>query len=451
MMKLNKNTRNRVEIAFTAISQIKQELKRFTFIPILIFLVASCKNTGDPAIEVLASYNLNYNQITGISRSGEYLKDSLSVTVHNLLSPANVANYIVEFEVLTGGGTVDHPRLFTRKDGKASTRWKLGKEYFLQTVEAKIYDPEGLLLSKIRFNAYGMLFNAWNEVSFAPLSTVADAAGDTINQASWLISLSKVYKRGSHFLDWQLINEPKLNGAREIEIDKNGVIYIGTWFGELYKSADQGQSWIKCTNPIPNHPYYCYFWITGNGELWATHSDRGTWFSKDGGNTWTNSGTEFITGAYKLKNGSLLSLISPQGISMVLMKSDNDGKTWSTLNTPTYPYCYFVTDNDEIIVCTQGMSVGIHKSTDLGKTYKLVHSVPVTFGTGSQQTYFHKFGSDYYMVVPGYGILKTSNFEQFQTIFNQPNVNGLYLDHAGSLIVTGTLEKRNKTFFNGKE
>jgi hypothetical protein len=423
------------------------------FLSIAFFLTinTSCNNYSDPSIETIENYNFSYNQINEIAVGGEYLNDSVFIQVNNSISPFSVKGFKIEFEILSGGGSMDKQEILTNPNGKASTRWKLGTQSFYQQAFAKIYDPDGKFLSTIQFTAYGMLYNAWNEVNSLPLSQLSDLASDTVNHQSWMISMSKVYKRGTNFLDWQLINEQKLNGAREIEIDKNGMVYIGTWYGELYKSTDHGQTWIKCTNPIPDRPYFFYFWITNDGDLWATHYERGLWHSKDGGMTWLNpvkvSGTNFnLSGVFRLKNRWLVSQIDLNGVQSVIMKSEDDGMTWSPLTTPNYPYCYFVNDDDEIIVCTQGIFAEIHKSTDLGMTYKLVHSVPVTFGTGSQQTYFHKFGSYYYMAVPGFGILRTTNFEQFETFFDEPNINSLYIDHTGSAFVGGTQSKANRTF-----
>lgn len=430
--------------------QIVQTLKHLIFIFLLTFSVASCKNMGNPSTEILAYYNLGHSDLIQIGDGGEYLPDSLFVQIYNQLSAEDIVNYRIDFEVLTGAGSVDKAKLFTRKDGKAVTRWKLGKEKFKQTALAKIYNPEGIFLSQIQFTAYGSLPNTWNEVDFPPLSQVADIAADTLNKISWMISSSKVYKRGSDFLDWQPVNETKLKGAREIEIDKNGIVYIGNWYGELFKSTDQGQNWIKCTNPIPDHPYYFYFWITNDGDLWVTHPDRGTWHTKDGGVSWTNPSSNFLNGAFRLKNGWILSLIAPKGEGMRVMKSEDDGKSWSSLLTPKYPYSFFVAENEDIIVFTQSIA-GIYKSTNTGQSFNMVNSGVATFNTGSLQTYVHKFGSYYYMTIPGYGVLKTNNFEQFQTVFSETSINGLYIDHTGSLIVPGTLEKRNKTFFYGKE
>ena len=410
----------------------------------------SCNKNPDPTIETIEYYNFNNNQRNEIAIGGEYLKDSIFINVQNRIAPLQAKGFKVEFEILSGGGSVDKPEVVTGKNGRAATRWKLGTKSFYQQADAKIYSPDGKFLSKMMFSAYGVLYNAWNEVNYPPLSQLSDLVADTVSQQSWMISINKVYKRGANFLDWQPVNEPKLIGAREIEIDKNGVVYIGNWKGELYKSTDHGISWIKCTNPIPDRPYYFYFWITNDGDLWATVYDRGIWHSKDGGMTWTNPNKDFMDKVFRLKSGSLISLISPVGERQLLRKSDDDGKTWTLLETPGYPFSYFVTEKEDIIVCTQGMQAGIHKSTDLGKTFSYMHGVPVTFGTSSLQTYFHKYGSFYYMLIPGYGVLKTIDFEKFETFFSEPNVNGLYIDHTGSLAVSGTMTKLNTCFYFGK-
>lgn len=425
---------------------------QFWFCVLLFF---SCNNYADPSIEKLASYSFSSNNNTLIGEGGEYLKDSIFIKIYNKLAPDEIQNFKIEFSVASGGGIVDDQQVVTDENGFAKTYWKLGKESFNQTVLAKIYDPQGKYLSRIPIKAYGMLYNAWNEVDFEPLSTVSDVASDTLRHRSWLISLGNVYTRGVNFLDWQQIDEPMLNGAREIEIDKNGVVYIGTWYGELLRSTDHGDTWIKCANPIPDRPYHFFFWITNDGDLWATHYERGLWHSKDGGTTWLNpvnvSGTYFnMNGAYRLKNGWLLSMIDSSNVKTVIMKSEDDGMNWSSVPTPKYPYSFYVTDQDEIIVFTQG-SAGIYKSSDLGQSYKLVHAGFVTFNTGSNQSYVHKFGPYYYMAVPGFGVLKTSEFEHFERIFSEPNVNGLYIDHTGSVVVKGCLEKLNRSFFFGRK
>lgn len=431
-----------------SLNNLIQKWVRVPFLLLSVLVFNACNNYNDPSIETLVSYNVSYINPNQISVGGEYLQDSIYVQVYNYKSPQNMSGFTVEFNVIKGGGIVDQQIVKTKANGKASTRWKLGLDSFTQLVTAKVTSPDGISHPEATITAHGILNNAWNEIDYWPLSQFSDMAADTISQQSWLISVSNLYKRGSNFLDWQQVNEPKLNGAREIEIDKNGVIYIGTWYGELYKSKDHGQTWIKCTNPIPDHPYYSYFWITSDGDLWATHPDRGTWHSKDGGLTWSNMGSVYISGAFRLKNGWLLSLIAPTGQRLGVMKSEDDGKTWTALTTPDSPYSFFVTESDEIIVFTQS-NAGIFKSTDLGKAYRQVYSGSVTFNTGSMQNYVKKFGLDYYIAIPGHGVLKTRDFEKFETLLNEPNINGIGIDHTGSIAVMGWFTSLNRSFFYG--
>lgn len=123
---------------------------KFSFIAFLVLLLTSCNNFSDPSIEVLTEYNFGYSDAsTNIAVGGEYLPDSLFVDVNNLISPLEVAGFNVEFEVLSGGGSIDNQKVLTRKDGKAATRWKLGTQSFSQTAAAKIYSPDGKFLSGI--------------------------------------------------------------------------------------------------------------------------------------------------------------------------------------------------------------------------------------------------------------------------------------------------------------
>ncbi len=420
-----------------------------------VSIITACSNFNDPSVETLVNYRVSYQNNNPISDGGEYLKDSIYVQIYNYKSSQDISGFTVEFNVKTGGGKVDQQVVKTRANGKAATRWKLGTDSFTQIVTARVTDPEGNVLPESQIMAHGILYNAWNEVDYSPLNQLSDMAGDTVTQQSWAISSNRVFKQVANFLDWQSLSNLLVNNAKEIEIDKNGIIYIGTWNGELYKSLDHGQTWRKGTNPIPSRPYYFNFWITTDGDLWANSYEDGLWHSKDGGLTWSNPAkgadkNTSINGMFRMKNNWLVSLVAPTGQGLSVMKSEDDGKTWTVLTTPNYPYSIFVTENDEIIVFTQ-TNAGIYKSTDWGKTFKQVHSASATFNTISPQCYVHKFGSDYFMAIPGFGVLSTKDFDHFETSLLEPFVSGLYIDHTGSMFAKGTLDKLYKTFVFKRE
>ena len=73
------------------------------------------------------------------------------------------------------------------------------------------------------------------------------------------------------------------------------------------------------------------------------------------------------------------------------------------------------------------------------------------YATGDLRTNIQKLGSSYYIAVPGTGILKTQNFEQFETIFSEPNIGEIYIDHTGSILASGWGDKSGRTFiYNNK-
>lgn len=421
---------------------------RTSILLLSVLIFNACNTYNDPSIETVVSYNVSYMNPNQVSIGGEYLKDSISVQVYNYKSPQNMSGFTVEFTVIKGGGKVDQQIVKTKATGKASTRWKLGLDSFTQLIKAKVTSPEGVILPETTLMAHGILPNAWNEVDIYPLSNLFDLAADTVNHISWMISSGGIYKRGTDFLDWQQLYIPKLQSVRGIEIDKNGVIYVGTWNGELYKSTDNALTWIKCTNPIPNRSYSFYFWITNDGDLWATSYDTGLYHSDDGGKTWTNpaNGTDkndFITGIYRLKDGALLSVF---GTSQQLKKSVDNGKTWTSFEFPKYVGDLYITEKQEIIVSDYTTPSNFYVSDDLGKSFKKVYTVMQNYATGDLRTNIQKLGSSYYIAVPGTGILKTQNFEQFETIFSEPNIGEIYIDHTGTILASGWGDKSNRTF-----
>jgi len=412
----------------------------------------ACNTYNDPSIESLVRYNINYMNPNQVSIGGEYLKDSIYVQVYDYMTPKNQSGYTVEFTVTKGGGKVDQQIVKTSANGKAATRWKLGTDSFTQILTAKVTSPDGITHPETKITAYGILSNTWNEVDYYPLSNLLDLASDTINKISWMISSGGIFKRGTDFLDWQQLNVQKIQSAREIEIDNKGVIYIGTWNGELYKSTDHALSWIKCTNPIPNRPYFFFLWITNDGDLWATAYDTGLYHSNDGGMTWTNPANgadknDFITGIYRLQDGSLLTTF---GTSQKLKKSVDNGKIWTSFENPEYAGDLYVTKEQRIIVSDYTTPSNFFLSDDLGKSFKKVYTVMLNYATGYQRSNIQKFGSNYYIAVPGTGIFKTQNFEQFETIFSEPNIGAIYIDHTGTILATGWSDKSGRTFIYNK-
>ncbi len=169
-----------------------------------------------------------------------------------------------------------------------------------------------------------------------------------------------------------------------------------------------------------------YIWVTTNGYALRC--------SRDGGETWTCDSIglapkELLGDVFRLSNGTLLF----HSLNCNLNKSENDGKTWLPVQAPEYSIKLYVTEKDEIIICNQDGGFSIYKSTDLGQHFHRVYSVWPEFGTLMDHI-FHKFKNSYYVMIPGYGILKTDDFNTFEVYWHNTNLNNLFMDHNGVLI-----------------
>ncbi len=427
----------------------------FSFLKVIVvigFVSISVGCNEDPSVEKLESYSFhNYPNNNPIAYAGEYLAEGLKVEVQNNLEPDEKSGFTIGFEVVTGGGVVDDLQVMTDEDGIASTGWKLGTESFLQHLKAQITDPTGKVLTTMDIQAYAIISDFWHEVDFRPFSFFADMEVDTVNNSTWILAQGGLYKRGVHFLDWVLQeNTGQIQNPWQIEIDKDGIIYIGASNLELYKSTDNGESWVKLPTKIPTpDPYYnLSLWLTRDGELWAHSSGDEKWHawrSKDGGISWEEINQDLYGAIFRMQNGWIFSMKATPQFTLIVSKDDGD--TWSEVTTPDIPYFFHVTPDDNIILATIAGNVTLYKSSDKGQSFEEIHSVPVTFGTWPMGNYFQYMEDWYYLSVPGHGVLKTNNFESFETIFAQPNIRELFIDHTGSLVARGYQDKLNSRFY----
>jgi photosystem II stability/assembly factor-like uncharacterized protein len=145
-----------------------------------------------------------------------------------------------------------------------------------------------------------------------------------------------------------------LESPRTIEIDRNGIIYVSTTGGEIVKSPDHGVSWQKCTKPYPDNPYYIYMYVSNDNYVWVFKFDYPMLFSADGGITWIPAASELSSHGYgdifRLKNGTLVFHGSD---CCSLFISENNGLTWTHIETPGSSNKLYVNDNDEILSVTR--------------------------------------------------------------------------------------------------
>jgi hypothetical protein len=397
----------------------------------------SCNRYPDPELIYLKNYSFSFQTSQGMKfLSGEWVSDSVRFYAVNSNNPLKDSVKVL-FDVTKGGGNVSVTSTYTDKNGFAYTGWKLGSESFEQKLRAKTYDSSGNYLSSTDLTEYGFRTDKWDTCTVSPDCNMTGMVADTVNKFTLMINNNQIFKQGERYYLWEPVNDPALVLPRTINMDRNGVIYVSTWNGEVIKSSDHGASWKTCTKPYPDRPYYIYDYVSNDNYVWVFAWDHPTKLSKDGGETWTEmTALSGLTAGglgdiFRLKDGSLLYRGSD---CCNMFRSFDDGLTWTIIKTPDYSLKLFVNEKDEIFIISQGPGIIIiYKSTDYGVSYSSLYAVAPQFVT-EMDNIFNKWGNFYYILLPGFGILKSFDLKNFEVYWNNNNLNNLFIDHNGVLI-----------------
>jgi photosystem II stability/assembly factor-like uncharacterized protein len=187
---------------------------------------------------------------------------------------------------------------------------------------------------------------------------------------------------------WQAMSGPTTYPVQALAISPDGVIFAGTDGGGVFRSDDEGATWIP-TNQGLTHPYVSSLATDSEGRIFAgtgslSAGGSGVFRSDDGGETWTamNTGLRnphivrlaldrsrgiLYAGTWHLPN-------NPGGV----FRSRDWGRTWtrasSGLKNP-YILSLAVAPNGDLYAGTGtlrplgGFGGGVFRSTDQGETW----------------------------------------------------------------------------------
>ncbi len=217
---------------------------------------------------------------------------------------------------------------------------------------------------------------------------------------------------------------------------QSGVFYVGAPIGGLWKTTSGGVTWVqifdqfKNVNSIgavqvaPSDPNIVY---AGTGDSVGGPSGDGMYKSVDAGKTWTNIGLEETTKINKIvidpKDPNLV-VASTQGdakhTGQGIYRTTDGGKTWTNVLKPENANgtrdVEFAFDKPNVMFATsQGSGGGfggggggaapqgpngtaLFKSTDAGKTWKKIDTLPPYSGRISVAVAMHTDGKRVYVI-----------------------------------------------------
>ncbi|MEW6196070.1 MAG: SdrD B-like domain-containing protein [Bacteroidota bacterium] len=143
-----------------------------------------------------------------------------------------------------------------------------------------------------------------------------------------------------------------------------GVIYAGTWGLGVYKSTDNGTTWLPMNNGLSYFLTIQSVTATASGELFAASVGGGVF--KFDGSVWVNVniGYDFV---WVMNSSSSAIFAGTYGDG--LYRSFDGGATWSKVTTLNAPFIYSISVSGSGKVYVASWASGVFESTDNGNTW----------------------------------------------------------------------------------
>jgi len=409
-------------------------LPAILLIPLL--LLHSCKSEEIPPLKEYWFMEIQ-------SGNGERILpgESINVVLEVKRFFSTMEGVRVDFEILSGGGSVSDTAPLTDASGKVMITWMPGNGSSSCMLKASVYAKSGECLVSSELTATCFINDSWIKVTSGPDKYVSDVATDTVAGVTYMIAGEyRVFRQGKKFFEWELVDDPLLRTwAHAIEADNKGVIYVVTYQiakddWKLVRSSDHGKTWKLCTSPYNVHSSDTRICLANDNTVWACMYGQPVKFSSDEGVTWNTAGSTLSASgfakSFRLSDGSLLFFDGDN-----LNKSADNGLTWTLVNTPGDIINLYLDENDEIIIASLGQGFTIYKSEDKGNTFKIMTTV-FPKGVSVFDNFIYKWNGYYFIVVPEYCVMGTYNFRGFDYIVNE-NMYSCFMDHNGILIAKG--------------
>ncbi len=164
---------------------------------------------------------------------------------------------------------------------------------------------------------------------------------------------------------WQLIGL-QFNDVRSIVIDQLGNIFAATWGAGIFKSEDNGATWISVNNGLI-YPVVNSLAITNSSKLFAATYGFGLFSSIDGGTNWQhmNLGFNLVWSLNVTSTDVLFAGTYGEG----LYRSIDNGLNWTQLGNLNAPFIYSIQIDPADNIYVSSWTSGVFASSDFGDTW----------------------------------------------------------------------------------
>lgn len=236
------------------------------------------------------------------------------------------------------------------------------------------------------------------------------------------------------------------NDIRTIAINSNGHIFVGTDTTGIYRSTDNGVSFIAVNNGL-TFRYIRSIAIKSSGEIFAAAYNGGVFRSTDNGGNWTmvNTGITNLyinTIAVNPVNGYIFIGTGNGYFSGKVFRSTNNGGIWTTmsfednwiLNLAINPSGYIYVGTIRTYWNTP--SVSVYRSTDGGGIWELVGGEGTLAGLNALviNNTFILFGTNYSL----YRSVYNGSFTEVRNGFTGNCVTSLFIKYPTGYVFAGS-------------
>lgn len=416
----------------------------FSIVIACILVFSGCKKYPDPDVETLSNYSIGLIGNGQQAHIGTMLKDSIGIQVYDNKNTPFAVGFLVRFKIIAGNGSLLLDSVYTNSKGLGCTRWKLGTNINNQKVYAEVVEPSGKIIVGQTIQATGTGLVPWDTLQGYFNAQLVSVLPDYVHQTTFIIKDGQLYYYTGTDYTWAVCQSfVNLGYPKTMVTDNQGLVFVSTWSGEVYKTTDGGHSWTLCAKPDPSSPYFADLAITSNHILFAGTYTQRMYRSMDKAASWQKVDT--------LTSGYLTWVVACNDSVFVrpgLFKSTNQGKTWAKVGSD-YSYWggYSERDGNFIFISASPYSswdLEIRSSANFLQSSALLKQVSSTYSP--QRSYFYKIGSQLFYAQCYAGVYVSNNNKDFQLFWRCDNLTGFFVDHNNRFIATDS--NHNLYYYN---